>query len=102
MLTVTRLRALAHLSEKRKRGKRSTSCHDVALSRMIREVEAAEVERLDDNDAACRRDPRNRGKSQPLADYKAKRTLDTIGPAVQAPHKRRRLRTKMCVTGPSQ
>ena len=91
----TRLRAIAHLSEKRKRGKRTRLCNDVIMQGTFQPVEPETLAKLDLLDRKLRGDARSIGKSQPLSSYKAKRLLVDLSEI--PPKKRFRLRTKTTV-----
>ena len=93
----TRLRAIAHLSEKRKRGNRTRLCNDVIMQGSFVPLDPASLSRLDSADSKLRRDARLKGKSQPLASYKAKRLLVDLEQVPAPPMKRLRLRTKTSV-----
>ena len=68
----TRTRLLAHVSEKRRRGKAST-CHEALLSGMYDRLDDNEVQKLDDIDRQLRSAARKSGHTQPLAIAPAKR-----------------------------
>ena len=93
----TRLRAIAHLSETRKRGNRTRLCNDVIMHGCVAPLDPATIAELDSIDRKLRRDARLKGKSQPLASYKTKRLLVDLEQVQGPPKKRIRLRTKTCV-----
>ena len=75
----TRLRAVAHLSEKRKRGKRTRSCHDIVLQGLATPLNPNVVASLDNEDRKLLKTARLMGHRQPLAIYNAKRRLPQLG-----------------------
>ena len=94
----TRLRLIAHLSDRRIRGNRQPCC---SLLHRFPQVEAAEQHRLDELDKLARSAARRRGNTQPLSAAPAKRPrpqpldaqqncLELLQPVV----KRRRITTK--------
>ena len=105
----TRLRAIAHLSEKRKRGKRTISCHDLVLEGLATPLNPTVVASHDNEDRKLRKTARLMGHAQPLALYVAKRRFpqfesdvsplcgDSKTEAPPQPSKRRRLRSKTTV-----
>ena len=99
----TRLRAIAHATDKRSRGSRTTSCNALLTSGVFRPIEPGELSRLSGLDKEARRVAIKRGLTQPrsLGQPSRKRPAAALqpaaGPAVPAhavPLKRRRIRVK--------
>ena len=70
----SRLRAIAHLSERRKRGKASQTCYDVMLGGSLIPLPTTEVSCLDESDRIARTSAKRLGRSHPIAAFRAKRT----------------------------
>ena len=81
----TRLRAIAHLCEKRRRGTRSLSCRDFVLRGAVCPLGRDVVDVLDAHDSDLRRQQKMKGKVTPLATYTAKRVLRVTD--VSLPHR---------------
>ena len=102
----SRLRAIAHLSERRKRGKASQTCYDVMLGGSLIPLPTTEVSCLDESDRIARTSAKRLGRSHPIAAFSAKRTrvravpdccaVPIVVSDTSAP-KRRRLRCKQSV-----
>ena len=97
----TRLRAIAHASEKRCRGKSRVTCHDALLSGRYKPIQENVLRKLDDSDRQARREAVRSGRSTPLAQYAAKRSRlracpdrKNVSGALDPLPKRRRLNGK--------
>ena len=65
----TRLRAIAHLSEKRCRGRSTVTCYDQLQQGEYRPLPAELVDKLDEADRTSRRSAMRNGRTTPLALY---------------------------------
>ena len=71
----TKLRVLAHLCEKRKRGRRAYSCRDAILNGGVLPVSNEMVSKIDHEDNVARKAARSVGKVHPPALFYAKRKV---------------------------
>ena len=79
----SRTRLVAHLAEQRARGQRGTTCGHVIRAGLVRLPSAEDFEHACESDRAKRAHARKRGKTQPLAEWPAKR-LKTGGSLANA------------------
>ena len=95
----TRLTAIAHLSEKRLRGKALRTCHDAVTAGGYPQLDAETLSSLDAVDRELRKKARRAGVQTPRAGYNAGRSKtraqpDQVLPLAVAAKTKRRLRCK--------
>ena len=99
----TRLRAIAHATEKRRRNGRATTCREALLSGRFQPLPEHELAQLDGADRSARRAAYKSGYTQPRSLWQPSRkrpepvTEPAPGPLRQP---RRRLRVKTSVAAP--